>query len=226
MSIYHNTYHNLCQRGKALKESYKPGSELHKHHITPKHAGGSDHESNLTYLTVKEHILAHFMLWKMHKNINDLRAMNMLGANLNVEYRRKIGKWCHENNIGFHGATKEDRIEWSKRGIETQKRSNSEDTFYYWSTEQGRKKRASMGGSKTWENKSNKEWLYWMSPEGRKKRASMGGKAHKGKKCMHRPGDKTFKRVNPEDVEYMLSEGYIFGSPNKTNNGGGRRRRG
>lgn len=225
MSIYNNTYHSLCQRGKALRESYHSGSGLHKHHIIPKHAGGSDEESNLTYLTIREHILAHFMLWKMYKNINDLRAMNVLGASLSVEYRRKIGKWCYENNVGIHGAKKEDRLKWSKKGIETQKKSHSENTFYYWSTEQGRKKRASMGGTKTWENKSNKEWLYWMSPEGRKKRGSMGGKAHKGKKCMYRPGDKTFKRVKPENINHMLNEGYVFGTPNKTNNRDEKRKR-
>lgn len=223
MSIYINTYQTLCQRGKTLKESYGPASGLHKHHITPKHMGGNDDESNFTYLTVREHILAHFMLWKIYGSINDLRSMHMLGANLSVEYRRKIGKWCHENNIGMFAASDEDKQAWRQRGIQTQKQSGDKNSFYYWSTEEGRKKRASMGGSKMWENKSNKEWLFWCSEEGQKKRASMGGKAHKGKKCMYKPGDTTFKRVKPEDVNDMLNQGYVFGSPHPVHNKGARK---
>jgi hypothetical protein len=41
----------------------------------------------------------------------------------------------------------------------------------------------------------------------------MGGKAHKGKKCMYKPGDSTFIRVKPEDVENKLNAGYVLGSP-------------
>jgi hypothetical protein len=57
-----------------------------------------------------------------------------------------------------------------------------------------------------------------MSPEGKKERASMGGKSHKGKKCMYKPGDKSFKRVRPEDIQSRLNEGYIFGSPISSKN--------
>jgi len=185
--------------------------------------GGSDDETNFTYLTVREHILAHFMLWKIHGNINDLRSMNMLGGNLSVEYRRKIGKWCYENNIGMFAASDEDKQAWRQRGIQTQKQSGDNNSFYYWSTEEGRKKRASMGGSKAWENKSNKEWLFWCSEEGRKKRGSLGGQAHKGKKCMYKPGDTTFKRVKPEDVNDMINQGYVFGSPQQAHNKGVRK---
>jgi hypothetical protein len=52
-----------------------------------------------------------------------------------------------------------------------------------------------------------------MSPEGHKKRGSLGGKAHKGKKCMYKPGDKSFKRVKTEDIKSFLDKGYVFGSP-------------
>lgn len=175
--------------------------------------GGEDDESNYTYLTIKQHIIAHFLLWKIHRNVNDLRSMHMLGANLSVEYRRKIGQWCAENKVGFHSDkwSQEQKDEWRKKGLETQKESGSNDTFYYWSTEEGRKKRASMGG--TVSCKTNEKWKYWHSPEGRKKRASLGGQSHKGKRCMYKPGDTSFKRVKPEDIDDMISQGYIFGSP-------------
>ena len=36
---------------------------MHKHHIIPKHAGGTDDPENLVYLSVKEHAIAHAKLY-------------------------------------------------------------------------------------------------------------------------------------------------------------------
>lgn len=80
MSIYRKIYNNLCQKGCQLKEHYGPGLGLHRHRILPGHSGGTYEESNCTYLTPREHIIAHFLLWKLYKNPNDLRSMNMLGG--------------------------------------------------------------------------------------------------------------------------------------------------
>lgn len=210
-NIYIKIYNNLCSSKKHLKESHTKGSNIHKHHIIPKHMGGLDEESNYTYLTCREHIIAHFLLWKIHKNPNDLRAMKMLGANLTSCQRRIIGLWCKENEIGWHNSSI--RKQAQMMGLETQKQKDSKGTFYYWSTEKGRKERASMGGHASLLSGNNPTFQYWMSNEGRKKRASMGAEAHRGKRCMYKIGDKTFRRVKPEDVQTFLNEGYIFGSP-------------
>ena len=37
----------------------------HKHHIVPRHMGGTDDESNLVELTVEEHALAHLFLYEL-----------------------------------------------------------------------------------------------------------------------------------------------------------------
>lgn len=121
MDIYSKIYYTLCQKRKQLINEWVSGSNLHRHHIIPKHSGGTDNLENYTYLTIREHIIAHFLLWKMHKNINDLRAMKMLGAKLTTQHRKIIGKWCHENKIGFHNATPEERNMWTNKGLETQK---------------------------------------------------------------------------------------------------------
>lgn len=39
-----------------------------RHHIVPKSMGGSDRKDNLVYLTPREHIIAHKMLWKIYRN--------------------------------------------------------------------------------------------------------------------------------------------------------------
>lgn len=154
--IYYNIYHKLCKSKKNLKEHYKTGSGLHRHRINPGHAGGKYTEDNITYLTPREHVIAHYLLWKIYGNPNDLRSMNMLGAKLSVEQRKIVGKWCYENKIGFHKYHGTDfHREYSKKGLETQRKSYEEtgnkQNFYYWSTKEGIKERASMGGSASWE---------------------------------------------------------------------------
>ena len=217
MAFYQPIYYTLCESRKQLKSSYMRYSGLHAHHIIPKHSGGSDDDSNITYLTIREHVIAHYLLWKIYQNANDLRSMKMLGAELSVEKRRIIGFFCRDSKLGYHGMNKEDRRIASLKGLETQKNSNSKNTFYYWSTEEGRKERASMGGKATMATGNNKHFLYWHTPEGKKHRAYLGSQAHKGKKVMHIPGETTFKRVKPENIDSFLEQGYVLGSPLKPN---------
>ena len=209
--MFDRIYSNLCEGNKSRKHDYKKYSGLHEHHIVPKHMGGTDEDCNLTYLNVREHIIAHYLLWKIYKNPNDLRSMKMLGANLSSQHRRITGEFCRDNEIGFFSTPIEKRREWMSKGIETQKQEylqNNTKNFYYWSTEEGRKERASLGGKQ----RASKEFNYWASNQGRKERASLGGKAHKGKKVMNLPGTKGWKRILPEDVDTKLNEGWKFGT--------------
>jgi len=206
--MYLSIYYKLCQSKKQLKESWIKGSGLHRHHIIPIHSGGTDDENNFTYLTVREHIIAHFLLWKIHRNPNDLRATHMLGANLSPQYRKTIGEFCRDHKIGFHGATKEQRREWSRRGLEEQKQSGDKNTFYYWSSEEGRKKRASMGGEVGSQTQiSNKIGIH--NPENFKKNAILGGKAIKGMICVTNGTHRT--RIKPDKLEEYISKGYRRG---------------
>lgn len=209
MSIYTTIYQNLCQQNKLRFEAYNPGSGLHVHHIIPKHSNGSDEPSNITYLTVREHIIAHFLLWKIYKNPNDLRSMHMLGAKLTVEQRRITGIFCRDNKIGFFGADEETRRQWGKKSFESQKLSGDTNSFYWWSTEEGRKKRASLGGKTSMKNGNNKEFAYWMSPEGQLERAKMGGKAMIGMKCIHKDGIRS--KVKPTELQQYLDDGWKLG---------------
>lgn len=208
MDIYSKIYYTLCQKRKQLINEWVSGSNLHRHHIIPKHSGGTDNLDNYTYLTIREHIIAHFLLWKMHKNVNDLRAMKMLGAKLTTQHRKIIGKWCHENKIGFHNATPKERKMWSNKGFETQKNSNSDKSFYYWSTKEGRRKRASMGG-KAGGKKQSELGLGFHNPKHRKEYASLGGKSLKGFLCVTNGEHRT--RIPPEKLDEYISKGYRLG---------------
>lgn len=209
--MFSQIYYNICESNRSRKDSYKKYSGLHEHHITPKHMGGDNSEENLTYLNVREHIIAHYLLWKIYKNPNDLRSMKMLGANITPQHRKIIGEFCRDNQIGFFSTPVEERKDWRLKGIEIQKQEyliNNTKNFYYWSTEEGRKERASIGGKQ----RASTEFNYWASNEGRKTRASLGGKAHKGKKVMYLPGTKGWKRISPEEVDIKLNEGWKFGT--------------
>ena len=46
----------------------------HKHHIIPKHAGGTDDPSNLMELTVEEHAEAHRILYEKYGRLQDKMA--------------------------------------------------------------------------------------------------------------------------------------------------------
>lgn len=207
--VYTNAYHIICNRGKQrnfsiLEETY------HNHHIIPRHQGGTDDKDNIAYLTRKEHIIAHYLLWKIHRNANDLRSMKMLGANLNREYRKTIGKWCYHNKIGMYGANNQTKKTWILRAIKTQieKKVGIFDP-------NKRKEYASIGGKASIKSPNN-PWSYWASQEGRLQRASLGGKAHKGKVAMHKPGEQTFKRIHKQEVQKYKDMGYCLGLPFKS----------
>lgn len=215
MSIYTSIYYNLCHRNVHKKETWVPGSGLHRHHIVPKHTGGSDDESNFTYLTVREHIISHLLLWKIHNNPNDLRAMHMLGAELTPVQRKITGKFCRDNKIGFHGASKKEKLEWSNRGRETMKKEGK--GMYGFTFEQRSEWNEKYKLNRT--HKTNKDWQYWMSKEGRKKRSKMGAQALIGRKCVYLPGELTYKRILPSEVDSYLSNGYLLGWPFSIING-------
>jgi len=50
----------------------------HKHHIIPRHAGGTDDPSNLVVLTIEEHAQAHLYLYEQHGRMQDLVAHRVL----------------------------------------------------------------------------------------------------------------------------------------------------
>lgn len=57
----------------------------HKHHIIPRHAGGSDDPSNLIELAVEEHAEAHRKLYEEHGRWQDKIAWEMLSGQIGNE---------------------------------------------------------------------------------------------------------------------------------------------
>lgn len=81
------------------------------HHILPKHMGGTDVESNLVKMTTKQHVMAHYILYRIYKNNENKLAYlmksgqtdegNKLRVELAVNANRTYGngfKLFSENN--------------------------------------------------------------------------------------------------------------------------------
>lgn len=52
----------------------------HKHHIVPKHMGGTDNPDNLVELTIEQHAEAHRLLYEQHGKIQDKLAWQGLAG--------------------------------------------------------------------------------------------------------------------------------------------------
>ena len=62
----------------------------HKHHIIPRHMGGTDEASNLIELTVEEHAEAHRLLFLEHQKWQDFMAWQALSGQIGKEELRRM----------------------------------------------------------------------------------------------------------------------------------------
>lgn len=53
---------------------------FHKHHIVPKHLGGTDTPENLVLLHPYDHAIMHYVRWKIYRTYGDAWAFNRLKA--------------------------------------------------------------------------------------------------------------------------------------------------
>lgn len=60
---------------------------VEKHHIIPKHIGGTNDASNMINLTYRQHITAHLLLYRVYRRIEDLTAYKLMRG---IEVDRKI----------------------------------------------------------------------------------------------------------------------------------------
>lgn len=61
----------------------------HKHHIVPKHMGGTNDASNLIELTVAEHAEAHKALYEIYGKCEDLYAYQALSGQISSDQARR-----------------------------------------------------------------------------------------------------------------------------------------
>ena len=75
----------------------KPKPGYHRHHVVPKHAGGTDDDDNIVYLTIEQHIEEHLRLYRLNGKKADLASANLLRASLYLnfdEVKNELFKEC------------------------------------------------------------------------------------------------------------------------------------
>lgn len=83
---YRKNYDTLILKAK---NRINGNGYFERHHILPKSLGGIDTDSNLVYLTAREHYLAHWLLFKIAKTPNDRKKM---GLAFGMMRRQKAGQ--------------------------------------------------------------------------------------------------------------------------------------
>jgi hypothetical protein len=182
---------------------------------------GQDDADNFTYLTPREHIIAHFLLWKIYGTVNDLRAMHMLGAELTYKQRRAVGRWCYDNKIGVHSDSYQFKQKDLEKGRATQKQEYENfgtKNWYYWSTLDGRAERAKLGGTIGGRVTKDRKVGWFSDDPIIKKRmrdgSIAGGKSAIGRRQFHHPitKEQRFVKIGSTEHSDILVEGFVSGT--------------
>ena len=138
-------------------------SIYHKHHIVPKHAGGTDDPSNIIELTVEEHAEAHRILYEKYGRWQDKLAWEGLSGQIGKE--EIIRKIQRKANLGVK------RSEETCRNISLAKTGKSNGREGYVHTKETKKKIAEAV-------KGHTNWLGKNHTKDSKKRISLAIKEH------------------------------------------------
>jgi hypothetical protein len=73
----------------------------HRHHIIPKHMGGTDDPSNIIKLTVEEHAQAHRKLYEKYGKVEDLWAYQLLSNQLSYQdgFQKLLTKNAYDTHL-------------------------------------------------------------------------------------------------------------------------------
>lgn len=141
--MYKEVYDRLVVSKSHLVTEWKTNKALYRHRIKPGHQGGEYVDGNCTYLTLREHIIAHYLLWKINSHPGDYRAYKWLsgietpfiehsdytkqkmskshkGATRSIEHRKRISEGQRGRIGGFRGKRHSDetikKMKDSKKG--------------------------------------------------------------------------------------------------------------
>jgi hypothetical protein len=176
----------------------------HKHHILPKHAGGSNDPSNIVSLTVEEHAEAHRLLWKERGMTADFVAWKMLSGKTEEAEQARI-ELAKE---GFSKFVKSERSDSWKQNISNSLLGKKQSEESKSKKSIALKKSYREGKRNTWFNRADKSFFQnnydaVRMSEGRKKsmkwKQSVTSDEYRKKKS---ESDPRSKKVIVNGVEY------------------------
>lgn len=75
-------------------------ARIHKHHIIPRHMGGSDLPENIAIITVEEHAQAHKKLFEDHGKYEDYIAWKALSGQITMTEAKKMAQTMGQHRGG------------------------------------------------------------------------------------------------------------------------------
>ena len=93
---YLKHYTRLIQTRKELPRKKGNVEYYENHHIIPKWLGGDDSKDNMVLLTAREHFVAHWLLWKHHRDRKSAFAFHMMTLCWNNQQQRIGSSWQFE----------------------------------------------------------------------------------------------------------------------------------
>jgi hypothetical protein len=85
---YEKHYNNLIETRK--NRPLIDGEYYENHHIIPRSMGGTNDKENLIKLTAREHFIAHWLLWRIHRNHVMARAFFLMASGISSTGKRMV----------------------------------------------------------------------------------------------------------------------------------------
>jgi len=113
---YKKIYDDLMQSRLSIKKDRyaqkKQGAYFEGHHIIPKSKGGTGtstrglNHHNIVLLTAREHFLAHWLLWRIHRDRSSALAFHKMMSTNNHQNRTKSSRGYEEARLAFSETNK------------------------------------------------------------------------------------------------------------------------
>lgn len=126
--MYSIIYENLCLGKYPIRSKY-----TETHHIIPKHFGGSNNTENLIKLDIRQHKIAHWLLWKLYQKDQDRLVWYMRSGRYEegIELRKKIHSEYFENKNKILSEQLSKSFEIIRNNLPKIKESNQLSSFKY-----------------------------------------------------------------------------------------------
>lgn len=210
---------------KCRKKSLKENTIYHIHHILPKSSGGGDEPQNLIKLSYKDHVIAHYILYKANPTNSNWIAYRLMSGideskkqlveqlKLEAISKRDLGKIGSKESVMKAMKKRAKTIAKMTPEERSQKFGNHKENHPFWGKERKGEKAANWGNSKGSYKvltpdqnvlyfKSLKEIMNYGFDEGTVKR-----NRNKGIISKHKTGGRPSKWVGYE-IQYKRNKNY------------------
>ena len=154
-NLLYNKHIEECKNKPILENKI-----YHNHHIIPKSSGGSDSKDNLIRLEYKDHVIAHYILYKSNPTNSNWIAYRLMSGidedkkqlveqlKLEAISKRDLGKIGSKESVKKAMKKRAKTIAKMTPEERSQKFGNHKENHPFWGKERKGKKAANWGNSK------------------------------------------------------------------------------